>query len=672
MTGPGHIAAWSGLAFSTAAAAGAWWSAARSRGPAPLAKVFTILSGASWTAAVAVLLAALWRTDLSLQYVAGHVAPNSRLWFRLASLWAGQEGSLLLWTWLLAVVVTVWALRNTRAGRRASYTTSVLASLLSIFGSLSVAFADPFVGAPQGTGEPLGSSQLHHWAMLVHPPLVFAGYALLAAPFAMIAGGLLAGHVNRAWIAAARSWAMVAWLCLGAGIVLGAWWAYTQLGWGGYWAWDPVENAALLPWLVATAFLHSQGVYRRRAMLAGWTCILGIFAFVLCVFGAFLTRGGMVESVHSFTGAALGAPLAVLVVAMVAACTALLAARIRTLPARNLPESIVGREWIMLLATVLMTVAAAVVVLGTMVPVIATKVFSAPISMGRSFYESMIGPVAVCAAALLALSPAIIHATRGNSLRLGVSVTAGLIAAAAGSLAFSTGAASALCVGAIAAGITSCAMSVTAVLVTPHGAEARGVVRAAATLMVRARVRWGRSLAHGGFLLLLLGVCVSTQGTTESTIAIRKGETVRAAVGSVTLEQLRPQQEPGATLVRADLRVHLSDGNEYSLSPLRRHEDTSAQPMTVLDIRSSLARDVVGALSGWDDATGVATVHVVCRPCVSLIWLGAAAGLLGGIACFFPGARAPGHPERQEQGATRSPRAQTQDIAGLLAPGIQP
>jgi cytochrome c-type biogenesis protein CcmF len=290
-----------------AAAAGGWAAWKRRRRLAASAENALLAACAATAVASLVLVAALVRHDFSIVYVADHTSRDLPLGYTLSAFWGGQEGSLLLWLLVLTGYSAAAVAFGRRAGRElVAWVVPVLGGLASFFAFLLVAVASPFAtqpAPPDGAGL---NPSLQNPYMLAHPPLLYLGYVGLAVPWAFAMGALLSGQTDERWIVATRRWTLAAWAFLGVGQLLGAHWAYEEVGWGGYYAWDPVENAALMPWLAATAFLHSVMIQEKRGMLKVWNMALVVLAFGLSLFGTFLTRSGVVTSIHSFTQSAIG------------------------------------------------------------------------------------------------------------------------------------------------------------------------------------------------------------------------------------------------------------------------------------------------------------------------------------------------------------------------------
>src|SRR5438105_11004256 len=328
-----------------AALAGFWPARNRRRRLADSAGNALLAALGATAVAAAVLVSALVRHDFSFTYVASHTSMQLPLGYSISAFWGGQEGSLLLWLLVLSAYGAAAVLFNRRrAPDLAAWTVPVLGAIAAFFAFLLVAVASPFdtqTAPAQGAGL---NPSLQNPYMLAHPPLLYLGYVGLTVPFAFGMGALLAGRTDERWIVATRRWTLFAWTALGVGQLLGAHWAYVEVGWGGYYAWDPVENAALMPWLAATAFLHSVMVQEKKGMLKVWNMVLVVLAFCLSIFGTFLTRSGVINSIHSFTQSSIGPWLLGFIV--VAACfsTALIFWRLPLLRAHTRLESLASRE----------------------------------------------------------------------------------------------------------------------------------------------------------------------------------------------------------------------------------------------------------------------------------------------------------------------------------------
>src|SRR5579884_1059859 len=271
--------------------------------------------GGVMTVAWLILEAAFLRSDFSFNVVAAHSSTTTPTFYKLAAPWSSQEGSLLLWVWLMSLWSSlILFLTRARVREIAPYATAVLLGFAAFFTSLATFYANPFATSATAPAEGAGLDPLLlHPSMMIHPPMLYSGYTLMTIPFAFAIGALVTGRLGAEWISVTRRFALAAWLFLGIGILLGARWSYTELGWGGYWAWDPVENAALMPWLCITAFIHSIMIQEKRGMLKVWNASLVLGSGTLAILGTFLVRSGILSSIHAFGASTLGVPFVVLI-----------------------------------------------------------------------------------------------------------------------------------------------------------------------------------------------------------------------------------------------------------------------------------------------------------------------------------------------------------------------
>src|SRR5438034_2648407 len=376
-----------GLAvYATAVGAWAAWRGKRrladSAGNALLAAL------GSTAVASAVLLSALVRHDFSFTYVAQHTSSELPTGYSISAFWGGQEGSLLLWLLVLSGYSAAAVLLNRRrAPDLVAWTVPVLGAVSTFFAFMLVAVSSPFATqTPSAEGAGLNPS-LQNPYMLAHPPLLYLGYVGLTVPFAFAMGALLAGRTDERWIIATRRWTLVAWTALGVGQLLGAHWAYVEVGWGGYYAWDPVENAALMPWLAATAFLHSVMIQEKRGMLRIWNMVLVIGAFSLSLFGTFLTRSGVVNSIHSFTQSSIGPWFLTFIAVTLAASLALLFWRLPLLRSPTRLESPISREAAFLYNNLLLLALCLTILWGVVYPLLSEAVRGESVVLGRSYYD---------------------------------------------------------------------------------------------------------------------------------------------------------------------------------------------------------------------------------------------------------------------------------------------
>src|SRR5438874_2008305 len=371
-----------------AGAVGAFAAYSRRRRLAASAQNALFAAFGATAVGAAVLLAALARHDFSFRYVADHTSRELPLGYTLTAFWGGQEGSLLLWLLVLCGygVAAVWSTRRV-ARDLLAWTVPVLGFVGSFFAFMLVFVSSPFsTQAAPADGAGLNPS-LQNPYMAIHPPMLYLGYVGLTIPFAFAMGALLSRRTDERWIVATRRWTLAAWAFLGVGQLLGAHWAYVEIGWGGYYAWDPVENAALMPWLAATAFLHSVMIQEQRGMLKVWNVLLVVLAFCLSIFGTFLTRSGVVQSIHSFAQSPLGAWFLGFICLVAAGSVALVFWRLPLLRSKTRLESLVSREAAFLYNNLLLVSLCLTILWGVTYPILKEAITGEAVTVGRPWYD---------------------------------------------------------------------------------------------------------------------------------------------------------------------------------------------------------------------------------------------------------------------------------------------
>lgn len=496
------------------------------------------------TGAFAILEIAFLRSDFSFATVASHSSTTTPTFYKGAAAWSSQEGSLLLWLWLLSLwsTLVLFSMRN-QLRRVAPYATAVLLGFAAFFAALLVFRETPFallaVAPAEGNGlNPL----LRHPSMMIHPPMLYSGYTLFTIPFAFAIGALITRQVGAAdWIRATRRFALGAWLFLGIGILLGARWSYAELGWGGYWAWDPVENASLLPWLTGTAFIHSIMIQEKRGMLKIWNVSLVLATGILAILGTFLVRSGILDSIHAFGASTLGVPFVILIGILVASSIGLVVLRRSELRSENRLDSLLSREAIFLLNNLVLVAMAFVVFWGTFWPLIAEALTGTRRALGPPWFDEYTVPLAIVLVLLSGIGPVIAwrKATVSNARR-------NFLLPAIGALGI--GAALAI-LGAASRPLALAMFVCGAFVVLSVGQEFwRGVgVRRAMTgenplaalrsLVARNRRRYGGYLVHVGMALLFIGVAASTAFNDARDVRLAPGQSVRSGDYTYTYER---------------------------------------------------------------------------------------------------------------------------------------
>src|SRR4051812_41583928 len=523
------------------------------------------------TLAFALLELAFLRSDFSFDAVRLHSSTSTPTFYKATAMWSSQEGSLLLWVWLLSIWSAI-ALRATR-GRLvdvAPIATAVLLGFGAFFSMLCVFFVHPFATTAHAPAEGLGLTPLlRHPMMMIHPPSLYSGYTLATIPFAFAVGALVAGRVDAAWIRATRRFALASWCFLALGIVLGARWSYTELGWGGYWAWDPVENASLLPWLTATAFVHSIMIQERRGMLKVWNASLVLATGTLAVMGTFLVRSGILDSIHAFGASTLGIPFVTLIALMIGGSMALVVSRRDTLRSDQSIDSLLSREAIFLFNNLVLVAMAFVVFFWTFLPLI-SEALGNKVSVGPPVYNQYIVPLALMLVLLSGIGP--VAAWRRTTLK---TVKRNFVWPIAVALA--------TVVGLIALGVTQSWPSIlmfafdafvigVTVQEFARGISARramageGPAVAALSLVRRNRRRYGGYIVHVGMALLFVGVAASSAFQHAHDVVLKPGQTTK--VGDYTIRYVRPTSSIGQ---RAGNLEKISFGAVLNVSKNGRH-----------------------------------------------------------------------------------------------------
>jgi cytochrome c-type biogenesis protein CcmF len=482
------------------------------------------------TGAFLLLELAFIRDDFSWQVVADHSSSTTPLFYKITAVWSSQEGSLLLWVWLLSLWSSlVLFLTRKRLRDVVPYATAVLLGFGAFFAALLAFLESPFAVLAVTPADGVGLNPLlRHPSMMIHPPMLYSGYTLFAIPFAFAVGALIRRRVDADWLVATRRFALAAWLFLGAGILLGARWSYAELGWGGYWAWDPVENASLLPWLTGTAFIHSLMLQEKRGMLKVWNASLILTTGTLCILGTFLVRSGILESIHAFGASTLGVPFVTLIALMIAGSIALVVTRRDALRSEHRLDSLLSREAMFIGNNIVLVGLAFVVFWGTFFPLIAEALTGDRKSVGPPWFDRYTVPLVLVLVLLSGIGPVIAwrRATWRNVRRsFAVPVAAGVAALVA-------------CVG---FGLTESPLSTVmfcgaAFVLGTVGQEFwRGTLArramsgepvplAVVSLVRRNRRRYGGYLVHLGVAVLFVGIAASSAFQDEKDVRLSPGQ----------------------------------------------------------------------------------------------------------------------------------------------------
>ncbi len=596
-----------------------------------------------WTLLMALasvsLLVGLLTRDFSIRFVATASESTQSIFYTITAFWGGHDGALLLWALVLGIYMTlgVRSLRD-HPDLQGPATATLLA--VAIFFSVLLATAsNPFhpLLPPPPDGQGLNPLLRNPW-MVAHPPALYLGYVGMSVPFAIAVGALISGRLDESWIELSRRWVLVAWAFLTLGILLGAKWAYVVLGWGGYWAWDPVENAALMPWLTATAFIHSIQIQARRRMLAAWNASLILLTFGLTIFGTFLVRSGILSSVHAFAQApTIGYMFLGLMALLLIGSFGLLVWRWESLRSHGGVESVVSRETAFLANNLLFVAAAVVVFLGTIFPAL-TEVFrGVKVNVGPPYYNMVMVPVGIGILALMGLGP-MMPWRRATAEQLAHNFLMPAALAVLGALllgVLGVRKAGPLMVFALSLFVVGTVALEAARGVSVRVGRGEGMALAAVRLVLRNRRRYGGYLVHLGVLLVFAGVAASSVFSTQSQAVLRPGQ--RFEVGRYILEYggLRGSAIPGVEITEAAVRVWTGSRWLGILSPQRYFYASQEQSMHRVAIRSSPREDLYVILSDWTE-DGAATIRVLVNPLVSWMWAGGVVIVLGTLLAALP------------------------------------
>jgi cytochrome c-type biogenesis protein CcmF len=644
--------------------------------------------------AFAILESAFLRSDFSYQLVAEGSSTSTPTFYKITAVWATQDGSLLLWATLLGLFASAVLFLTRRSLRDITpWATAVLAGVAAFFLFLMVGWENPFdtlAMAPQeGNGlNPL----LRHPAMMIHPPMLYTGYVGFSIPFAFAIGALIARRTGADWIRATRRFALVAWTFLGTGILLGALWSYSELGWGGYWAWDPVENASLMPWLVGTAFLHSIMVQEKRGMLKVWNASLICATFVLALIGTFLVRSGILDSIHAFGASTIGVQFLVFISAVLVLSATLIIVRLPDLRSRAKLDSLLSREAFFLLNNLVLVALALVILWGTFFPLISEALTGTESTVGPPWFNRLTTPLAIVLVLLSGIGPVLAwRKMTPSSLRRILLVPLAFTAIVLVVLLAFTNAADST-----ASLIMFCFTAFVLAVVGQEfwrGASARRVMtgelwpRALARLMGRNRRRYGGYLVHAGIAVLFLGVAASSAFVEQRDVRLAPGESFTLGDYEVTYRQATARLGGDTSGTGAPISfgavMDVRKGDEtFTLRPARNFYSSGdpslgtisrffeGEATSEVDVRWGLRRDFwlavrpdIGSLerpireadakfaSAAGDVQALiiaalaeryrrdpppAAFRAIVSPLVAWIWIGGAIALLGALVAAWP------------------------------------
>jgi len=631
--------------FTAAAGALIGFVAGRTRSEDGLkwARRFAYAYAAIIITAALVMVYALLTHDFSVSYVAQVGSRQIPTWVTIVSLWSSLEGSILFWGMILGGYIAL-ATYVTR-GRYTEYQPDAIGVWLacaSFFSFLIAGPANPFHTVPNPPLDGPGPNALlqNHVLMAIHPPFLYLGYVGFTIPFGFACAALIKGRMGHNVLKPIRESLMLPWIFQTVAIMLGGWWAYEVLGWGGYWAWDPVENASLLPWLTATAALHSIVVVERRGILKGWTITLIQATFLLVLLGTFMTRSGVFNSVHSFTQSAIGPTILVFLAVALVFSVALLAFRIDSLEVEGRIEGAASREAMFLINNLIFVLITFTVLIGTVFPLIVEAINEKQMSVGRPYFDSMTVPLGALLLFILGVGPAL---PWGRAT--GYQVQRALIPPIISALLFVAGGYAlgargpwtllTLAFGGYAAQVTIGQMFLPMRMRMKNG-ESAGSAFVEGQLR-RGRRRFGSYIVHAAVVIVIIAIAVSSSMRQQTELHFaRKGQTLQASGYDVTFLGIEQRQEPHRFSIIATFIVARNGKELARLAPRMNHYQSMREPIGSPDVYSTAARDFYVSLSNVDTLNETASISVYVAPMVMWVWLAVIAMALGALVALIP------------------------------------
>jgi len=599
--------------------------------PAPWARAAHYLNFALMTAASLAMVYALLRDDFSVSYVAHVGSRETPRWISAISLWSSLEGSILLWVWVLAAYSALFVYLNRERETALFHWAGLILLVIQCFFYLLLALAaNPFlpIDLPPLNGPGPNPLLQNHWLMAVHPPCLYIGYIGFSVPFALALSVLLSDRSDKSdlsdWTALARPWILFPWSFLSIAIVLGGWWSYAVLGWGGYWAWDPVENASFMPWLSATALLHSMMVQERRRLLPLWNISLAVLTFLLTILGTFLTRSGVLDSVHSFTESHVGPYFLVFISLALAVSLALLLWRGASLKGEGRIENLFSLEVLFLFNNLLFLSFLFVVFLGTLYPLVVEAIRGTRLSVGEPYFNQMTVPLTGMILLLMSVGW-ITPWGRGEPGRFFRQIRGPLLASLLISALF------------VLLGIRNPAVVILLFL----SVLVFFVILFEALRHGGGSPRWGRRIAgltaHIGALIVIVAVSLSSAYERDQEMALKKGEGVLFGGYRLTLDRVVAEEVPQRFEVKAVIQVERGGKPAGILSPQMNFYPNSREPIGSPAIRSSLLEDLYLTLIHFEKDGSSVSLRAMVSPVVSWIWVGGGVVMLGGLWSLISG-----------------------------------
>lgn len=601
------------------------------------------------------LIHALLTRDFSLKYVSSNISRDLPILYSITAFWAGQAGSLLLWAWILSIYTALVVLLNRRKSRELMpYVLVSLAAISSFFIYLVAFVESPFEKLPFIPEDGRGLNPLlQNPYMAIHPLTLYFGYVGVTVPFAFAMGALLSGRLGDEWIRNSRKWTILAWTFLGIGLLLGARWAYLELGWGGYWAWDPVENAAFMPWLTATAFLHSVMIQEKKGMLKKWNMALIIITFFLALFGTFITRSGIISSVHSFAQSNIGPFFLSFIGFILIFSFGVFTLRLDQLKSENRYDSILSRESAFLFNNLIFLAAAFSVFLGTIFPIVSEAIKGEKILVGPPYFNRVNVPMGLILILLMGIGPLISWRKASQENLMKNFLYPSILGILTAVVLFLVGIREAVAL--ISFGL--CAFVAATIFIEFYrGTKVRAkrgenYLLALYHLISRNRRRYGGYIVHVGVILIVIGITASSAFVTQKEATLKKGESISVNHYTLRFDGLNQYTTEMKHVTAARLSLYNSEKNLGVLIPEKNvykyKGNREMDNETEVALRSTFKDDLYVILTNFD-GNGTASFRVLINPMVNWIWAGGIVLALGALVIMWPSAR-----ERREEAVFR-------------------
>ena len=594
------------------------------------------------------LVANLIKGNFDIDFVAQYTSSATPIVYKFAALWAGQSGSLLFWVLILSFYTTLVIFQNrVRHQQLMPYVMITLVAIMLFFLILVNFVSNPFkpVEVDFVIRDGLGLNPLlQNWAMAIHPPILYLGYVGFSVPFAFAVAALISRRLDALWIRTMRRWTLFTWLAMGCGIILGGYWAYNELGWGGYWAWDPVENASFMPWLTATAFIHSINIQKKKNMLRIWNMVLIIATFLLSIFGTFLTRSGVVSSVHSFTQSSIGPMLLGFFLFVLVVCIFLVLYRLKDLRSEIRMRSFLSRESGFLFNNVVFVGLCFAVLWGTLFPIVSEAIQGTQISVGIPFFNQIAIPIGLLLLFLTGVGPLLAwRRTSRESLIRNFSIPF-LIGVVTFLVAFVLGIRSIYPLITLSLSFfVLCAIG----LEFYRGVRVRirklgeNVVLALTRIISKNRSRYGGYIVHVGVVLMFIGFAGAAFDV-DHEWTMEVGDEVKLAEYTIILTNVREEERPNHHAWIASLLITQNEKTITQLYPEKRiyfhrnPDPNRRQPHSELDIYSTFKEDIYAVFGGFNTQKNLVSLKMMVNRLVRWIWVGGYLLLFGTVIALWP------------------------------------